>query len=142
MDRASDLRAAFDASFSRAPAEPAPGAVELLRIQVGTDVYAVAMSEIAAVYVDRHVCAVPSPVPALLGLVAVRAAIVPLYDLRAILGIAAPAAPRWCLVARAATAAFAFDAFEGLVRVPPAQVRAEPRLISLAALAARLVKED
>lgn len=142
VDRARDLRTAFDAAFSRPPPEPQPGAIDLLRIHVGADRYVVAMSEVAAVHVDRHVCPVPSAAPALLGLVAVRSAIVPLYDLRAILGITATGVPRWCLVARAASAAFAFDAFEGLERVSPAQVRAEPRLISLAAIGSRLVKED
>jgi chemotaxis signal transduction protein len=126
-DRASQLRAAFDRGFAEAPRGPRAETIDLLRIQVGGDLYAIAMMDVASVHVDRHVCPVPSPARALLGVIAVRSAIVPLYDLQAILETAARSTPRWCAVAREAPAGFAFHGFDGLMRIAAGAIRSEQR---------------
>ena len=145
--RAAELRAAFDQAF----VEPLPGAPaatrELLRVRLAGEPFALALVDIATIHVDVEVVAVPATAPELLGVIAVRAQIVPAYDLRAVLGLARELPPRWLVVARDAPAAFAFDGFDGLVRtaeVPVASsaafsrgaVALEHRMVSILDLAA------
>jgi chemotaxis signal transduction protein len=55
----------------------------------------------------------------LLGLVGVRGLVVPIYDLRLLLGYGAGPAPRWLALARATSPiGFAFEAFEAHWRLP------------------------
>jgi hypothetical protein len=116
---AAKLRATFDASFADQQAPRAGAEVDVLAIRVSGHGYALRLSEVRAVHAERQLTAVPSPQPALLGLVGVRGLVVPIYDLRLLLGYGAGPAPRWLALARAASPiGFAFEAFEAHWRLP------------------------
>lgn len=112
-DRARELHELFDRSFAAAPPAPEPPHVVVLRIRLGGEPYAIALSEIAALHADLATVRVPSPAPELLGVAAVRGALVAVHDLRLVLGIATPAAsaPRWSVIADGV--GLAFDGLDG-----------------------------
>jgi purine-binding chemotaxis protein CheW len=123
--RAAELRRQFDSSFSEAVRRDEQRYEDLLAIQVGGDAYAVRLSEVAGVSAERKLTPLPSAQPSLLGLVSFRAAIVPVYDLAALLGYAAPDAGRWLFVAKQAAVAFAFGALDGHERVASSAIVAD-----------------
>jgi chemotaxis signal transduction protein len=128
--RAAELRDAFDRAFAEPPAGPRPAYRELLRVRLAGEPFALALAEIAAIHVDLEVVAMPATAHELLGVIAVRAQIVPVYDLRAVVGAPRELAPRWLVIARDAPAAFAFDGFDGLVRVVDAPVASSAQFAS------------
>ena len=111
MSRASELRDAFDRGFAAAPAADGGARHELLRIELAGEPYALALSEIRSLHVDLAIVPVPSRAPALLGVIALRGAIVPVYDLRRLLGLPTDRPSRWVVVA--GNNAFAFDHVAG-----------------------------
>jgi purine-binding chemotaxis protein CheW len=123
--RAAALRQAFDASFAQAPVVAARAAHDLLALTVGGDGYVIAIQEIAGLAVDRPLTPLPTPVPELTGLAALRGAIVPVYDLALLLGYPRPASARWLAVAAGAPLALAFERFDGYVRRPAADITFE-----------------
>jgi len=123
---AARLRTTFDASFAAPQLAGAGGDVDVLAIRIAGHGYALRLSEVQAVHAERKLTPVPSPLPALLGLVGVRGLVVPVYDLRLMLGYAAGPPPRWLALARAASPiGFAFEAFEAHWRLPVAAVVTE-----------------
>lgn len=123
MSRASELRDAFDRGFAEAPAPSAAARHELLRIELAGEPYAIALADIASLHIDQKIVPVPAHTPALLGVIAMRGAIVPVYDLRLLLGVAATRPPRWLAIAGAN--AFAFDHVVGhfsVTELPPGRV--------------------
>jgi purine-binding chemotaxis protein CheW len=120
MNRAAQLRLAFDRSFADAPTAASGGFVDVLAIRIGTEAYAIALADVAGLQVDVRITAVPTRSRELLGIAAVGGALASVYDLRFVLGVAAEAAPRWIVRVAAQPVAYAFDAFEGLVRLPGA----------------------
>lgn len=116
---AAELRRAFDAGFAQAPPREEVAHEDLLAIRLGSSPYAVRLSEVAEILVDRRVTPLPSALPELLGVVSARGAILPVYHLRAVLGLpGAPEAGRWLLVTARAPVALAFDQCEGRFRTP------------------------
>lgn len=125
--RAQQLRADFDHAFALAPAGAPEQQLDLLAIRCADHGFALPLSGVLAVLTDRKIAPVPSPVPALLGLVGVRGLVAPVYDLRVLLSYAAGAVPRWIALLRApAPFAVAFDHFERHLRVPSCDVIAAP----------------
>ena len=121
--RAEDLARAFDDDFARPIAVRGAGSEDLLAIRVAGDPYAVVRGELAGLFADRPVTALPGAAPGLLGISGFRGALVPVYDLRAVLGAgggaaAGSAAVRWMVTAAAGPVALAFERFEAFVRVP------------------------
>lgn len=115
-DRAAELREAFDRSFAEAP--PTAAALEdLLEIRLGALSYALRVIELAGLHGDIAITALPSRVPALLGIAAVRGAILPVYDLRLMLGLAADTTPRWVVIAAATPVGLACDGFDRHLRL-------------------------
>jgi purine-binding chemotaxis protein CheW len=112
---ADEMRRAFDEAFARPPRARAAPSEGLLAIVVAGDRYVLRLAEIAGLHADRPITTFPSAVPEVSGLVGLRSALVPVYDLAALLGYAKAAAPRWLVVLAAAPVALAFDAFEGYV---------------------------
>jgi chemotaxis signal transduction protein len=112
-----ELQRAFDASFA-APL-PAPAErVDLIALRAGSLSCAVRMAEIGSVVPFHGVGPLPCDEPALLGVAAVRGAVLPVYDLSALAGAGAAHAPRWMLVAAGADrVALAFDEIEEYLRV-------------------------
>jgi chemotaxis signal transduction protein len=116
-------RSAFDRSFAETRGTQAEAMEDLLAIRVGGDPYAVRVLEIASLHVDRRVIALPSRAPTLLGLVGLRGAMAPVYDLRTVLGYPAGPVPRWLLLVRTPDlVGLAFDLFESHVRATAASI--------------------
>lgn len=115
-NRAAALRDAFDRAFAEPPPPDPPALADLLAIRVGAEPYALRFSEIAGLFADRKVTPIPTRAPTLLGIAGFRGALVPVYDLHALLGQRAAEAARWLVMAARAPVAFAFSAQEGQFR--------------------------
>jgi purine-binding chemotaxis protein CheW len=124
-DRAAALRQAFDGGFAEARATDTRGADHLLTLSVGGDPYALRIDEIASLAVDRRIRPLPSPIPELAGIVGLRGAILPVYDLARLLGYPAAGGARWLAVMAAAPIAVAFAAFDGYVVRPGGSIAYE-----------------
>ena len=119
-ERAAALRLTFDRSFAE-PLRLASETVEdLLAIRIGTQAYALRLAEVAGLFADRKVTPVPGGDAALIGIAGFRGAIVPVYGLHTLLGIASgPRRCRWLVIAAAAPVALAFETFDAQLGVPP-----------------------
>jgi chemotaxis signal transduction protein len=123
VTRAAELRVAFDRGFAAPPPPTAPPHLDLLAIRCAEHGFALPLADVLAVYTERKIVAVPSPIPELLGLVGVRGLVAPVYDLRSLLGYGGGAAPRWFALVRAPEPfAVGFELFEQHLRVPLADV--------------------
>jgi chemotaxis signal transduction protein len=120
MSTTEQLRRAFDRSFAEAPLRESEAWESLLTIRIGGDPYALRLLEVAGLFAGRVVTPLPTPVPALLGIAGFRARLVPVYDLRSLLGRArSESAPRWMVSAAGDDdVCLAFEQFEAHVRVP------------------------
>jgi chemotaxis signal transduction protein len=121
---ARELAREFDRSFAD-PARAADEEVEeLLAIRVGGDAYAVRLRDVTGLVADRKIVPLPTPEPALLGIVGLRNGLAPVYSLAALLGYGPAAeAPRWLLLVGAGPQfGLAFPAFDGHRRVARADV--------------------
>jgi chemotaxis signal transduction protein len=121
------LRHAFDRSFSQAPVTHTERFENMLAVRIRGDAYVIPVAGIRALYADRRVVALPTPLAEFLGVATFRGHVAPVYDLAALLGYAHRAAPRtvprWFVLARwRDTVAFAFEGFEALLLVPPEHV--------------------
>jgi chemotaxis signal transduction protein len=114
-DRTAALRYAFDRSFAAPLRINLVSTLDLLAIRVEAEPYAMRLSDIAGLFADRSITAVPTGNPALLGLAGFRGAVVPVYGLGRLLGHseATTQTPRWLIIAAATPVAFAFDVFDG-----------------------------
>jgi len=122
---AAALRRRFDESFAVAASPQTERLEEFLAIRVASDPYVLRVSEIAGLHADLRIVAVPSPDSQLLGIVALRGTMAPVYDLAAMLAYQASARPRWIVLARASQlVGFAFDTFETHFRVPDTAIAA------------------
>jgi chemotaxis signal transduction protein len=115
---AAKLRRTFDETFAEAP-QATTTYEDLLVVRIGNDPFAVRLAETAGLHADRKIIPIPSPVPELLGIAALRGQITPIYALGALLGYRTSGAPRWFVLARAQMAVgLAFDVFETHTRIP------------------------
>lgn len=119
-----ELAREFDDSFARAAAPPADADISVLLIRIGSARYAVRLSQLSGVFAHSAVTHVPGAPPAMLGLTALRGAIVPVYDLAALLGQSPVVASRSLLVAAARPVALAVELVESCAAVPVASLRA------------------
>lgn len=124
-DRAALLRADFDAQFAAAPAPAVATGERFLIVVAGRERLLLRLAHVAGLYVDHRIVAVPSAKPALLGIVGLRGAIVPVHGLGAALGFPPDEAPRWLVTAASAQLAFAVARFERYVEI--ARDRIVPR---------------
>jgi purine-binding chemotaxis protein CheW len=120
LGMAAELRQSFDRSFAARPAVQAAQEEDLLAIRLGAGRYALRLPEIAGLASKKKIVRVPSRVPELLGVAGFRGAVMPVYDLSAILEARAGDAPHWFAVAAARPVVLAFTTFEGHLRVPRA----------------------
>ncbi|WP_433203983.1 chemotaxis protein CheW [Dactylosporangium sp. CS-047395] len=122
--RLAELRDEFDKSFADPPRSAVAGHDDLLAIRAGGVRYALRLTQAAGLFPDRPVTRLPGPLGALLGVAGFRGAIVPVYDLAAVLGAAAMSAgeedgARWLVLAAGQPAvALAFAGLDGHLRVP------------------------
>lgn len=121
--RVAALRAGFDGGFAEAPREadgPERAWIDLLLVRIGAEAYAIRSTDIASIHAGLVVSPMPTRDPAFLGLTTLRNALVPVFDLAALLGIAATGAPRWCVLSPGeAPLGFSFAAFDGHARIAP-----------------------
>lgn len=119
MNRAAQLRHAFDRGFAEVPSSAGGQFEELLAIRIGADPFALRLAQVAGLFADREIVPIPSPVPELLGIAGLRGHLAPVYDLGALLGYSATPAPRWFVLARGPMpVGLAFGVFEAHARAP------------------------
>jgi chemotaxis signal transduction protein len=88
-------------------------------VRIGGEPYAVRLAGVAALVRDTPVTPLPGAPDVLLGVAALRGAVVPVYDFAALLGRAAPEPGRWLLTtAGPVHVALSVQGVEGLLRVP------------------------
>ena len=124
--RVLQLRDGFDREFAVAPPPPEPAHSDFLCIRVGGDPSAIALGDIASLHADLRVVALPSRAPELLGVAAIRAAVIPIYDLRVAFGAAGVGVTRWTVVVSDGLAGFGFDGYEGHARIADRSIAAAP----------------
>jgi len=122
--RADELRDAFDGGFAAPPSAPDTGYGDVLCVRVGGEPYAIRLGDIASLHARLRIIGVPTAAPELIGVAAIRSAVVPIYDLAIALGMPGAAATPWIAVHRDGTAGFAFEGFEGHARIPERSVSA------------------
>lgn len=128
---AETLRLSFDRSFAARPSIVESASSDMLAIRIGGDPYALRLAELAAVHVDRVIVQLPSPLPELLGLAALRGTLVPIYDLGALIGYSREGATRWIAITRPPRMiGLAFEIYERHVRVAAENVVAVASLDS------------
>jgi len=123
--RAAELRRAFDESFAAPLAVVGVATEKMLAIGVGTAPVIVKASDIAGLFAENRIIRLPTQSPSLLGVAGFRRAVLPVYDLRLLLGQAARTIPRWFVVAAAAPVAFAFDTLDGHLHVAEGDIVAQ-----------------
>ncbi len=118
-NRAADFRRAFDGAFAVAWDSTVEQLESLLAIRVADDAYALNLSELAGIFSDRRITGLPGSPPGQLGIAGFRGMLVPVYDLRHLLGYAGEGTPSWLVLAAAdPPLALAFDRLEGHIRQP------------------------
>jgi purine-binding chemotaxis protein CheW len=120
--RAPELRRAFDQGFSEARRLETTSTEDFLAIRLGAEPHAIRCSEIAGLFVDKKITRLPGQVGALLGVAGFRGVVMPVYDLRALLGYPAAETPRWLVLAAASPVAFVFDVFDAHLRLPNTEI--------------------
>jgi purine-binding chemotaxis protein CheW len=117
------LRTEFDSVFALPPLVELEQGVDLLAIAVGDDPYALRLSELAGLYVDKPVTPLPAAPAGVRGLAGFRGAVVVVYDVAALLGAPMAVACRWIVATAANPAvALAFGRFDGHVQARPDQI--------------------
>jgi chemotaxis signal transduction protein len=122
-ERVAEMRRDFDRAFAEPVHFDTAATENLLAIRMGAQSCAIRLSEITGLFADKKITRVPGGGAALLGIAGFRGALLPVYSLQALLGQSGdspgPGTPRWLVIAAAAPAALAFEAFEGQLRVLP-----------------------
>jgi chemotaxis signal transduction protein len=124
IERASELRDAFDRGFAAAARPPEPAHGDFLGIRIGGEPFAIPFGDIASLHAGLRIVALPTRAPELLGVAAIRAAVVPIYDLGVALGAASAGTPRWSVVVRDGHAGLAFEGFDGHAQIPERSIAA------------------
>lgn len=126
-DRVTTLAVAFDRSFAAPPPTTADGREhDMLAIAVAGEPYAIPLAAIDELVSDRPVTRLVGAVPGLLGIAGLRGALIPVFDLAALLGRDERVPPRWMIVTRGASPlALAFAHLDGHLRVPVAAIAAD-----------------
>ena len=115
-ERAANLRREFDRAFAEPVRADTTAKEDLLGVRAGAQAYAIRLSEIAGLHAGKKITRVPGSHAALCGIAGFRGALLPVYDLQALLGHSSVETPRWLVIAQGAPVALAFDAFEGHLR--------------------------
>jgi len=111
------LRDDFDRSFAEPARSHDEEHLELLTIRAGGRPYAIKLSQSSGVHPDRPVTPLPGPLPALLGLAGFAGAVVPVYDLAALLDHPVAEVSRWLVLAAGTPPlGLAFHELDGHVR--------------------------
>jgi chemotaxis signal transduction protein len=117
----------FDQGFARRPPLADQLFEDLLAVRVGSEPFALRLSQIAGLFASRKIVPLPSPVPELLGLASFRATIVPVYDLSALLGRERLVEPRWLVMTAELPVALGFGELIGHRRLATHDILKEER---------------
>lgn len=114
-----DLRREFDNAFAALPAGPGEGRESLIALRAAGEPLAVRTLHIVGICKRRRIVPVPTRVSGLLGLTGFRGALLPVYDLAALLGLPGAAGEgAWLMLTGPETpVGLIFDEFEGQVEV-------------------------
>lgn len=112
------LRRDFDQTFAQPVDTSAPVMADVLLIYLGGQVHALRLSDVMHLHPVTAVTSVQGPLPELTGVEGFRGEVLPVYDLRLIMGTQAGTPAQWCVVARQLPVALAFDGFERHLRCP------------------------
>ena len=117
--RLGELRRAFDRSFAAPPPSRAAETQSLIVIGLAGETLVLRAGEITGIARRKRLVPLPSRTPELLGLAGIRGALVPVFNLAALLALPpCGGEPGWfALAMREAPIALAFDEFEGQVDV-------------------------
>jgi chemotaxis signal transduction protein len=121
MTQALQWRTAFDQSFAQAPCDATVDLHDYLAIRAGEGSYALRLGEVAGLQMLNSLTPCPSRRTELLGLSTFRGNVLPVYDLRVLLGAASSAAqqaPAWWIAVKDEPLGLAFDVFERHLRLP------------------------
>lgn len=117
------LRDGFDRGFAEPPQRRSSAMEEFLLVSAGGTPLAFRLTDVGALHSGKTVVPVPIRVSELLGVAAFRNAVLPIYDLRALLGLEAKRSPRWIVATRSESAVgLAFDAFVRHIRIRPEEI--------------------
>lgn len=86
QQRVEDLRRAFDDAFAREAVVPRRDRISVILLRSGGAAYALRVSEMAALAVDRKIMPLPGAPPALAGLAGIEGRLVGVYAIGALLG--------------------------------------------------------
>lgn len=129
-NRAGAMRAEFDAGFARPPARFETDLEDVLALRLGDEPCALRLSDIAGVIAHPLLTVLPTPAPALLGIIGNRGSVVAAYDLGR-LSDGPATRPCWLVIAAAEpTVGVTFEHFDGYRRIHRGSVEAG-RLIEL-----------
>ena len=116
--RLAELRDAFDQSFAAPPSPPAEELFSLIAIRLAGETLLLRTDQISGIARCRRTTPVASRVPELMGVTGVRGALVPVFNLAALLGLARNEACAWlAFVHRESPVALAFEEFEGQIEI-------------------------
>jgi chemotaxis signal transduction protein len=124
--RAAELRLAFDQTYAEPAHLDRALTEDLLAIRMGTQAFAIRLSEISGLFADKKITPVPGGHAALRGIAGFRGVIVPVYDLQSLLGGSCASASRWLVIAAAARVALAFETLERQLRVSRDAILPQP----------------
>jgi purine-binding chemotaxis protein CheW len=123
--RLDELRAGFDASFSRPPPPRQEPGEALLRLRVGGAPLAVRLGQLSGLHLMPRLVRLPGAPASLLGVAGLRGQLIAVHDLTALLGLQSGEPPRWLLLAGGSRrVGLAAAGFEGQLRATPEQLRA------------------
>jgi chemotaxis signal transduction protein len=138
------LKRAFDDAFARPVAPLADTGSEHLVVVAGTQICAIRVGELAGLEMDCRITPVPREGHGLLGLSAVRGALVPVFDLGAVLSGSTPGTPhRWVVLYRdTELVGLAFDEWLETRRIAASDVRPSAFPAEHAALSRHAIQID
>lgn len=114
-----DLRRDFDNSFAAPPQGQGEGRESLITLGVAGEPLAIRTSDITGVAKRRRIVPLPTDVPGLLGITALRGTLLPVYDLAILLGLPEQTGEgSWLVLAAPQTPlGLLFDEFQGQVEI-------------------------
>lgn len=114
----STLRHNFDSGFAAPKQSSEEAYTKLLAIRLCGDPYALFLDTVSQLCVDKKLTGLPGAIPEFLGLASFRGTILPIYDLRVLLGYAISSPPRCLVTLIHHPIALAFDNLDACIRVP------------------------
>jgi chemotaxis signal transduction protein len=111
------MRAEFDGAFARPPRRPETDLEDVIALRLGDESCLLRLVDIAGLIADPLLTVLPTPVPALLGIIGNRGSVVAAYDLGILRGRPSTS-PRWLAISAAEpSVGVSFEHFDGYRRI-------------------------